>query len=52
MALAKRGIALQLQKRIDRDVQLRRKTSASREALPKTKTSVEGLPASPPIAVG
>ena len=41
MALAKRGIALQLQKRIDRDVQLRRKTSASREALPKTKTSVE-----------
>jgi tetratricopeptide (TPR) repeat protein len=31
MALAKRGIALQLQKRIDRDVQRRRKTSASRE---------------------
>jgi tetratricopeptide (TPR) repeat protein len=30
MALAKRGIALQLQKRIDRDVQRRRKTSASR----------------------
>ncbi len=27
MALAKRGIALQLQKRIDRDVQLRRKTA-------------------------
>src|SRR6202047_3192837 len=31
MALAKRGIALQLQKRIDRDVQRRRKTSASRQ---------------------
>jgi hypothetical protein len=30
MALAKRGIALQLQKRIDREVQRRRKTSASR----------------------
>jgi tetratricopeptide (TPR) repeat protein len=30
MALAKRGIALQLQKRIDRDAQRRRKTSASR----------------------
>jgi tetratricopeptide (TPR) repeat protein len=29
MALAKRGIALQLQKRIDRDAQLRRKTSVS-----------------------
>jgi tetratricopeptide (TPR) repeat protein len=29
MALAKRGIALQLQKRIDRDAQRRRKTSAS-----------------------
>jgi tetratricopeptide (TPR) repeat protein len=29
MALAKRGIALQLQKRIDRDAQLRRKTSTS-----------------------
>jgi tetratricopeptide (TPR) repeat protein len=29
MALAKRGIALQLQKRIDRDAQLRRKTSSS-----------------------
>src|SRR6202165_1803499 len=29
MALAKRGIALQLQKRIDRDVQRRRKTSAA-----------------------
>src|ERR1700674_34940 len=34
MALAKRGIALQLQKRIDRDVQRRRKTSASREGKP------------------
>jgi tetratricopeptide (TPR) repeat protein len=31
MALAKRGIALQLQKRIDRDAQRRRKTSASLE---------------------
>ncbi len=31
MALAKRGIALQLQKRIDRDAQRRRKTSVSRE---------------------
>ncbi len=31
MALAKRGIALQLQKRIDRDAQRRRKTPASRE---------------------
>jgi len=31
MALAKRGIALQLQKRIDRDAQLRRKTSANRD---------------------
>ena len=29
MALAKRGIALQLQKRIDRDAQRRRKTSAA-----------------------
>src|ERR1039458_7461850 len=34
MALAKRGIALQLQKRIDRDAQRRRKTSARREAKP------------------
>ena len=34
MALAKRGIALQLQNRIDRDVQRRRKTSASREGKP------------------
>jgi len=31
MALAKRGIALQLQKRIDRDARRRRKTSVSRE---------------------
>jgi tetratricopeptide (TPR) repeat protein len=31
MALAKRGIALQLQRRIDRDAQRRRKTSASRQ---------------------
>jgi tetratricopeptide (TPR) repeat protein len=36
MALAKRGIALQLQKRIDRDVQRRRKTSASREGKPNS----------------
>jgi hypothetical protein len=33
MALAKRGIALQLQKRIDRDSQRRRKTSASTKRL-------------------
>jgi tetratricopeptide (TPR) repeat protein len=32
MALAKRGIALQLQRRIDSDAQRRRKTSASRQA--------------------
>jgi len=34
MALAKRGIALQLQKRVDREVQRRRKTSASRPNKP------------------
>ncbi|MGA2334390.1 MAG: hypothetical protein WA383_04415 [Terriglobales bacterium] len=34
MALAKRGIALQLQKRIDRDAQRRRKASADRQAKP------------------
>ncbi len=34
MALAKRGIALQLQKRIDREVQRRRKTSVSRPDRP------------------
>ena len=34
MALAKRGIALQLQKRIDRDARRRRKTPASREGKP------------------
>ncbi|MGD0213232.1 MAG: tetratricopeptide repeat protein [Terriglobales bacterium] len=34
MALAKRGIALQLQKRIDREVQRRRKTSTGHEAKP------------------
>jgi tetratricopeptide (TPR) repeat protein len=34
MALAKRGIALQLQKRIDREVQRRRKTPAKTEANP------------------
>jgi tetratricopeptide (TPR) repeat protein len=39
MALAKRGIALQLQKRVDRDAQRRRKTSASREARPTATTS-------------
>jgi len=39
MALAKRGIALQLQKRIDRDAQRRRKTSASRE----NKTNVTSV---------
>lgn len=36
MALAKRGIALQLQKRIDRHAQRRRKTSASREGKPSS----------------
>lgn len=36
MALAKRGIALQLQKRIDRDAQLRRQTSSS-----ETKTGAK-----------
>jgi tetratricopeptide (TPR) repeat protein len=36
MALAKRGIALQLQKRIDRDVQRRRKSSASRDVKPSS----------------
>jgi len=40
MALAKRGIALQLQKRIDRDVQRRRKTSASGKGKPSA-TSVD-----------
>ena len=34
MALAKRGIALQLQKRIDRDAERRRKTSASKQGKP------------------
>lgn len=34
MALAKRGIALQLQKKIDREVQRRRKTSAGHEGKP------------------
>jgi len=34
MALAKRGIALQLQKRIDRDAQRRRKTSAAGKGKP------------------
>ena len=34
MALAKRGIALQLQKRIDRDAQRRRKTSSKRQGKP------------------
>src|SRR5208337_4046454 len=34
MALAKRGIALQLQKRIDRDVQQRRKTSTGSPGKP------------------
>ncbi len=39
MALAKRGIALQLQKRIDRDAQRRRKTSAGRGAKPTATAS-------------
>jgi tetratricopeptide (TPR) repeat protein len=39
MALAKRGIALQLQKRVDRDAERRRKNSASRE----TKPNANGL---------
>jgi tetratricopeptide (TPR) repeat protein len=34
MALAKRGIALQLQKRIDRDAQRQRKTSTNRQGKP------------------
>src|ERR1700686_3195047 len=34
MALAKRGIALQLQKRIDRDAERRRKTSTSKQGKP------------------
>jgi len=37
MALAKRGIALELQKRIDRDVERRRKNSSARE--PKASTA-------------
>src|SRR5260370_6515280 len=40
MALAKRGIALQLQKRIDRDAQRRRKTSAAGKGKPSA-TSVD-----------
>jgi tetratricopeptide (TPR) repeat protein len=39
MALAKRGIALQLAKRIDRDALQRRKTSASGEAKPAAPSS-------------
>jgi tetratricopeptide (TPR) repeat protein len=39
MALAKRGIALELQKRIDRDAQLRRRSSVGRES----KRSGNGL---------
>lgn len=50
MALAKRGIALQLQKRIDVDAQRRRKTSssASRDGSSKTlpKESLDGAPGS------
>src|SRR6202035_5190495 len=38
MALAKRGIALQLQKRIDRDAQRRRKISTSRESKANAKS--------------
>ncbi len=37
LALAKRGIALQLQKRIDRDAQRRRKTSTNRQDKPGAK---------------
>jgi tetratricopeptide (TPR) repeat protein len=40
MALAKRGIALQLQKRIDREVQRRRKNSSSREG--KLSAPIQG----------
>jgi tetratricopeptide (TPR) repeat protein len=40
MALAKRGIALQLQKRIDRDAQRRRKTSVSRQGKPGATSAV------------
>jgi len=39
MALAKRGIALQLQKRIDREAQRRRKTSSGRSRGPQDKPS-------------
>jgi tetratricopeptide (TPR) repeat protein len=42
MALAKRGIALQLQKRIDREVQRRRKTSTSRSPSSEDKPSPTG----------
>lgn len=41
MALAKRGIALQLAKRIDRDAERRRKTSASSEAKPAAPSSAQ-----------
>jgi tetratricopeptide (TPR) repeat protein len=41
MALAKRGIARQLAKRIDRDAQRRRKTSASGEANPAAPSSAQ-----------
>ena len=42
MALAKRGIALQLQKTIDRDVQRRRKTSGNREAKAEAGSFAQG----------
>ena len=42
MALAKRGVALQLQKRIDRDVQRRRKTSTGRGPSSEDKPSTTG----------
>jgi len=42
MALAKRGIALQLQKRIDREVQRRRKTSTGRSPSSEDKPSPTG----------
>lgn len=42
MALAKRGIALQLQKRIDRDAQRRRKSSAIRQGKPGASSQDSG----------
>ena len=48
MALAKRGIALQLQRRIDVDAQRRRKTSASSAGKQSTSANTLNTPASSP----